>query len=80
MNKVKAAIQKFWETERPQSVLYCNNGIFRLELKRLTNPVYFTYEIQGYNPELRKFEFVHNYGSQFISDVYYNSIREIIPS
>lgn len=67
--RINNAALAFIRRPANNSILFCDNGIFRLEFKAKNNPTYFAYSVDGYNKLTGKFEFIHSYGSPFISDV-----------
>lgn len=67
--KIYNASLAFVKRPANSSILFCDNGIFRLSFEVLNKPVYYRYSVTQYNSTTRKFEPVHSYGSPFVADV-----------
>ena len=67
--RITAALIQFLKTRKNSNLLFCNNGIFKLQFETRTSPTYYSYGVKQYNPSTKKFENVHWYGSPFIEDV-----------
>ena len=71
-NQLSEICKDFYAKPANKAALFCDNGIFSVTFNVLKSPVYYTYEVKEYNPQLRRFEFVHCYGSPYSSDVVFN--------
>ena len=63
----------FLKGNKSASVLFCNNGIYQVSVKELTNPTYYHSDTKIFDADTKKFEIVSSYGSPFKADV----LREI---